>query len=70
MVGFLSALYLAYAIIISITLTPISLSILIEEANLNLLDRSEVYSQPGEYWSLVEYFDEEFGLYRDDMRLH
>ena len=43
-VGFLSALYLAYGLIISSTLMPVSLSILIEEANLNILDRSPTYS--------------------------
>ena len=66
----MSALYLAYGLIVSSTLIPISVSILIEEANLNILDRSKTYSEAGEYWSFLEYIAEEFGLYQDDMKLH
>jgi hypothetical protein len=70
MVGFFSALYVGYALIISVTLIPESTAIVIEESNLYILERSDEYSRPGSYFSFFEFLAESLELYGDDSRLH
>ena len=72
LLGFIVSMYLAYILLISITIIPISIVIVAKESNKNMLERSEIYSQPDtySYFSIFEYFFEAIGLYGEDMRLH
>ena len=62
-------MYIAYGIIIGITLIPEALVIVIEEANFNLLDRNDSYSNPPYYFSIFEFIMENLGYYQNDIRL-
>lgn len=64
------SLYLGYFILINLTLLPECIVIVVKEHNLNMLDRDDEMSIPGDYFSIMEYFEESLGLYGDDTRLH
>ena len=69
LIGFIVSLYIAYILIISLTMVPQTLVIIVYEASLNVLDRDPNWSTPGFYFSFYEFACEQLGLYGNDMRL-
>ena len=67
--GFIISLFNGYFIIVSLTLIPEALVIIVYEASLNLMTRDPQMSRPGFYISFFELFCELAGLYGEDMRL-
>ena len=68
--GIVISMYMGYFLLSSITIIPETLVIVVKEKTMNMYDRDEQYSVPGGYFSILEYFEEELGMYGDDIRLH
>ena len=56
-------MYIAYGLIISITLIPEALVIVVQESTRNILERNDTYSIPGYYFSIFELIMENLGYY-------
>ena len=63
-------LLVAYFLLVTSTDLPGVLVTLVKEQTLTLMERSDIYSVPGEYFSLFEFGCEYLGFYGDDVRLH
>ena len=62
-VSMIMSLYLGYFLLISITILPETIIIVVKEKTQNMLDRSEIWSTPGQYFSILEWIMEELGFY-------
>ena len=64
------SLYVGYFLLINLTMLPECIIVIVKEHTMNMLERNAEMSVPGQYFSLIEYYEESLGLYGDDTRLH